>query len=216
MLQKPLILVIICSIVMKHLKVEQFYVFVLCLLFVNFISSLFSFGGESFLNFTANSKSFSNVSLGIIFLLLFWCCGIILGCCIYDPFANSMMHSIVTTPVSIDGIFISTLFPLMCTYFSIAANKQSIVLIVCFIKAVAYGFSCKLVYSCFLSAGWVVFFLLLSSDSFILFMLLSLWIKQGYATKQTCIRYICFAAFLSITSCFFNLFVVTPFLNSLF
>lgn len=152
----------------------------------------------------------------IAILLLCLCFGFFLGCSIYEPIYLSMMRSALDLPVSIVGVFVSIYLPLICTYFSFTSNKPVFIFIICFIKAAGFGFSCFLVGGFFASAGWLIRLLLLFSDSFILFILLSLWIQHFLSHSVFVMSWFYTAVLLATVFIFFDFFAVIPFIQGLF
>ena len=152
----------------------------------------------------------------ILCLILCWCCGMFFGCRLYEPLSLSLMHSAVNTHVSIVGVFVCTVLPLLCTYFSFITEKPIIILIVCMLKAAAYGYSAKLINVCFSTAGWLVQLLFLFSDSCLLVLLLFLWIYHfaGNSKRAICGLYLC--GLLSAIVVMFDNYVIHPFLEGLF
>ncbi len=152
----------------------------------------------------------------ILCLILCWCCGMFFGCSLYEPLSLSLMRSAVSTPVSIVGVFVCIFLPLLCTYFSFITEKPIIILIVCFFKAAAYGYSAKLINVCYATAGWLVRLLFLFSDSCLLVLLLFLWIYHFVGNSRRSIRGLYLCGLLSAIVVMFDVYVIHPFLEGLF
>ena len=152
----------------------------------------------------------------LISIVLCLSCGFIFGCSLYEPSFLSLMRCATLSPMSIVGIFVCIYLPLICTYFSFNFNKPIVIDIICFIKAAGFGFSCCLIDKYFSSAGWLIRLLLLFSDSFTLFILLSLWI-QHFLFRCNCSKNSLFLAFFFCTVLIFiDIFAVFPFIQGLF
>ena len=95
--------------------------------------------------------------------LLGLCAGSYLGL-FFEPYSISMMRSAAVQPVSIVGLCLSALFPLVFTYFSVYLHKPIIIFSVCLFKAVAFGFSGAVIVKCFGNSGWLMQALLLFSE----------------------------------------------------
>lgn len=149
-------------------------------------------------------------------LFLAWIGGISFGCSLYEPLPLILMRSVVITPMSIVGVFVCEFLPLACTYFSFLLDKPIIILIVCFLKAAAYGYTVKLISCCFLSAGWLVQLLFLFSDSCLLFLLFFIWIYHvvGRENREYAMMNIC--SILCVLIIFADVYVIHPFLEGLF
>ena len=163
-----------------------------------------------------HSFRFSKTYAFPLLLFLCWSIGITVGCGIYEPSLLPMMHRAVQLPVSIVGVFVCTFLPLICTYFSIIANKPIIILIVCFLKSVAYGYTVKLISCVFLSSAWLVRLLFLFSDSFFLLFLFFLWIGLDFSKPHKCLYRLNFCGILAVLITLCDVFLINPFLEGLF
>lgn len=152
----------------------------------------------------------------IISLILCWCCGMFLGCSLYEPLPLSMMRSAVCTPVSIVGVFVCVFLPLLCTYFSFISERPIIILIVCMLKATAYGYSANLIHVCFSTAGWLVRLLFLFSDSCLMVLLLFLWIYHFSGNYKGAVYRLYLCGLLSTVVVASDVYVIHPFLERLF
>lgn len=149
-------------------------------------------------------------------LLVVWCCGLVLGCSIYEPLHLSLMRSAVIAPVSIIGVFVCVYLPLIISYFSLLTDKPVVTLIVCFIKAVSFGYAGQLVFRYFYSAAWLVRLLFLFSDCLHLLILLYLLLHYTGGRTKELKRDFLFAAIVSTLFALVDLTVVQPFLKGLF
>ena len=155
-------------------------------------------------------------SLLLLCLILSWCGGIILGCGLYEPSSLYLMRSAISMPVSIVGIFVSFFLPLLCTYFSVITNKPIIILVVCFLKATAFGYTIKLVSCYFLTAGWLIRLLFLFSDGCLLFFLLFLWIYHFFGNVKQSVCVLNFVGLMYAFVLLFDVYVIYPFIERLF
>ena len=153
------------------------------------------------------------------YLILCWALGILTGagfaaanCDLYF----SLMRGAVLQPVSIVGLLVSVFLPLFLTLFSFVSCRPAICLLVCFYKAVSYGFSGMLIVSLFSSAGWLIRMLFLFSDSIALTMLFWLWLRR--CDDQN--AYPGWDSYICLIVCIFaagmDYLVISPFLMGLF
>lgn len=150
-------------------------------------------------------------------LLIFaWVLGLGIGYSICKPCFFSMMRSALFQPVSIVGLFVCIFLPLILSFLFILLEKPIFVLIVCFIKSVAYGFSCGLVSLYFHNASWLFRFLFLFSDSCFLLILLTFWLMTLADYRKTCYRAAQVCSVLGVLIGAADYFVFSPFLERLF
>ena len=171
-------------------------------------------GGASLLSFYANPCN--KRRLLVVSLLFTWMCGILLGYLFYEPSLFPMMRSVIVIPVSIVGLVSCMFLPLLCSCFSILLDKPIIILIVCFIKAVSFGFSCAMLTQMFSSAAWMIRLLFLFSDSCFCVILLILWFRRF---TKPCIHglndfLVCFLLAIGIAVA--DGYMISPFLQGLF
>ena len=158
---------------------------------------------------------FRQRTLLIVSLLTTWLLGFLLGYYFCEPSFFSMMRSVVFEPVSIVGLFTCLFLPLLFSFFSVITNHPVIILIVCFLKAVSFGFSCAILSGLFTSAAWMIRFLLLFSDSCFCVVLLVLWICRfrSWKTHSFCDFFTC--SFIGIGIAAADIFVISPYLQGL-
>lgn len=163
-----------------------------------------------------SSRSLPGSLYRCIPLVLSWFLGILLGCFFAEPFSVSLMRSAVLQPVSIVGVFVCIFLPLIFSFVSFYANKPIIILIVCFLKAVAYGFSCLLVYRTYDSAAWLIQVLFLFSDSCFMIVLFVVWFRRflGVGSPGVSELWMCTAIGIFLASA--DYFVISPILEGLF
>ncbi len=146
--------------------------------------------------------------------LLGLCAGGFLGL-LFEPFSFSMMRSAAVQSVSIVGLFLSALFPLVFTYFSVYLHKPIIIFLVCLFKAVAFGFSGTVIAKYFGDSGWLMQFLLLFSDSCVLPVLFLVWfLCLGDSNNMKRIPFLSYCIF-GISVAAVDYYVVSPFVLGL-
>ena len=152
----------------------------------------------------------------LLYLGLCWIGGIAFGCSLYEPSSLLMMRSAIVVPVSIVGVFVCTFLPILCTYFSFTTEKPIIILIVCFFKAVAYGYTYTLIGDYYSTAAWLIHSLFLFSDSCLLFLLLFGWTYHfiGSPAQKSRILNICGLLIFIVSSA--NIYLISPLLEGLF
>ena len=117
-------------------------------------------------------------------ILIIWLLGLAVGYSLFEPSYLPLMRSALVQPVSIVGLFVCIFLPLILSFSFILIEKPIFLLIVCFIKAAAYGFSCTLIAYFFTSGSWLMRFLLLFSDSFYLLIMVTLWLNCTIDKKR--------------------------------
>lgn len=130
------------------------------------------------MTFFVNFRRFFSRNGRFTSLVFCWLFGLIVGYCLLEPFFLPLMRSVALQPVSIVGYLVSLFLPFVGSYVAIISDKPIIIMIVCFLKAVAFGFTGALISQFFYSASWLVRFLLMFSDSWFLFVLFILWFRR--------------------------------------
>ena len=165
--------------------------------------------------FMSSSCSFLNkhshrVLKAISFLFL-WLLGLGLGMYFAMSKSNlyiSLMRSVLSQPVSIVGLLGNIFLPLLLTIFLFASCKPVWFFVICFYKAVSYGFSGMLLTLTFGSAGWLFRMLFLFSDTIGIILLFWFWLRRAFSSNKKFISdaYTCLCAIL-ITAGFDRLFI---------
>lgn len=161
-------------------------------------------------------RGLSRSAYQCIALIFSWLSGLLIGCCLCKLYSFSLMRSALLQPVSIVGLFVCIFLPLILSYFSFAANKPIFITIVCFLKAVAFGFSCALVSQTFDAASWLIQILFLFSDSCFLLVLFVLWLRRFLIADAHGVGDILVCAVFGILIASADYFVVSPILEGLF
>ena len=152
-------------------------------------------------------------------LIAAWLSGLLIGSVfIYEqvPLSLSLMRSVVQQPVSIVGIFVSVFFPLLITYFSVTTGKPVFILIVCFIKALAFGYTGALISRYFYSASWLVRLLFLFSDSIFLIALFIIWLRISCRQTHVTVNEVNCCACIGFSAVLIDFFAISPCLKGLF
>ena len=154
-----------------------------------------------------------------ISLCIFWLLGISVGCWISQVLKPSfflLMRSVVCQPVSIVGLFTSIFLPLILSYLSFLCKKPVIILIVCFLKAVAFSFSGVLLSQFFGSASWLLRFLFLFSDNCFMIVLFYLWYQFCGSLEYLGYSNLIMYSVLGLCVAATDYFVISPLLMGLF
>lgn len=130
------------------------------------------------MTFFANFRRIVSRNSRFTSLVFCWLFGLIVGYCLLEPFFLPLMRSFALQPVSIVGYLVSLFLPFICSYVAIISDKPIIIMVVCFLKAVAFGFTGALISQFFYSASWLVRLLLMFSDSWFLIILFILWFRR--------------------------------------
>ena len=148
-------------------------------------------------------------------LILCWVSGLFSGYCFGKLYSVSLTRSTLYTPVSVVGLFVCVFLPLFLTYLSIVTDKPIIILIVCFMKAAAYGFSGMLIFRIFGIASWIIRILFLFSDSCYCIVLLCLWFRCLRHKNTIPMCEIALCAFIGILVATADLFIISPILEGI-
>lgn len=123
-----------------------------------------------------------------VLLCCTWFLGLVLGYCfsfqISDIFA-SLMLSVADSRLSIVGLFFSLIFPFFISAVLLRYTSPLAILPLVFIKAFSFSLCACAVTFAFGDAGWLVRWLLIFSDSFLIVLLLWFWLKNISEEKRT-------------------------------
>lgn len=136
------------------------------------------------MTYNANIYHFTFRRMRILLPIVTWILGLFFGNFLGVPSFSSMMHRAVLQPVSIVGSYICMFLPFVLSLYFILSEKTILLLIVCFIKAVAYGFSCTLLSGLYGTASWLLKCLFLFSDSCFLPFIMFIWLKFNQQEKH--------------------------------
>ncbi len=168
----------------------------------------------SFRNTFSQSAYFRLLSLFAVWLL-----GILLGSCFacFDTtFSHSLMLSTVQQPMSIVGLFTCVFLPFLISYLFYVSDNRLFLLIICFIKAVAFSYSWATLTKHFGSAAWLITFLFLFSDIFALILLFRLWTVRSISAQELRKHTLFIHFLLLVVFSFADYCVIVPFIQKLF
>lgn len=152
----------------------------------------------------------------VCFLAFIWTfsvfAGIILGSKSV-PYYTSLMLSAASGPMSIAGMFLIFILPLVISIISIRFKVSFLVLPLALIKGFFYGFLTVSVYSALGSAGWLICLLLLFSNSILIVLLLWFWFKYLKVHNCCLMRDFLVAIAFGVLVCAFDAIMVSPFLT---
>ena len=157
-----------------------------------------------------HSRIFHSISVGVLFLL-----GLVLGIlffhngeCDFVP----LMRRISVDSVSIVGAAVAAFLPFLLSAFVIYIQKPSLVLIICFLKGIVYGFCSYGICVSFESCGWLLRCILLFSDICMLPALLWFWLNNLQGTtrlfRQNCNFMVLYGSFV----CFIDYYFISAYL----
>lgn len=152
------------------------------------------------------------LSFKVISIAIAWIAGLFAGCFLLTqtPFA-SLMCSVLFLRISIFGLFISLAFPLLLSYILLRFFRFSCILPFAFVKAFSFICSFGGIMIAFGNAGWLVSWMILFSDFFLVVILLFQWFSA--ATGKRYKTYLCIVVYCLIPiliGCF-DYFVVSPY-----
>lgn len=123
----------------------------------------------------SNAKSTVSLSLYWLFGLL---TGIYISWC-QDSLSISLMHGVLSAPVSIMSLALSVYLPFLFTVLSLCTHRYYLFQFTCFIKAVAYGFCTMSMIRLFRFSAWIPCILLLFTDVLYLIYLFWFWLRHN-------------------------------------
>ena len=160
---------------------------------------------------------FGNMGCRVL-LCAIWILGIASGIClhfIFEPVSVSLMRSAIQLPVSIVGLCTCIFLPLIFTCIAVYLNRPIIILVVCFIKSAAFGFSCALIREVFGDADWLIRSLVLFSDICFSLVLLAHWLCFFGAKQDICLWRTRICVLFGILIAAFDYFMISPFIMGL-
>lgn len=168
------------------------------------------------MRYTGFPSCFRRNNCYFLILICIWIAGLVLGTYCYDPYLSSLMSRVVVQPVSIVGLLTIIFLPLFVVYVSFLINRPIISLIVCFMKAVAFGFSGNLIAQNYGSASWLVRLLFQVSDHCCFVLLFILWYRNfcAFTGSRANSHYAIFLSAVPIAM--LDFYVISPFLIGLF
>lgn len=126
---------------------------------------------------------------------------------------SSLIGIAVCQPISIIALLCCHYIPLFLAVIAAVRHWAVLVNCICFLKAFSYGFTVLLVYLHFHTAGWLIRFLFLFSDTVVCSLLLCLTIISRRAEHSGAYRFFCLYGFLTVV---FDYIYISPLLRGLF
>lgn len=156
--------------------------------------------------------------IDLFFLAFFSCSGAVLGVTVaYTSESSfcSLMRTAASSPVSIVGLMLVTLFPFLITAIAFYLSKPYLLLVISFFESFTYALSMCSVYIAFLQAGWLVCMLLLFSDTMVIAVLHWYWIRNIHGFRDSTIRDLVSCIAVTLTVGLIDYIWVSPFLITL-
>ena len=149
------------------------------------------------------------------FLALSWILGLLLGILAVSSASEMivpMMRSAVSGSVSIPGLLAATLLPFLFSAYAVYYSEPWLLLIISVVKSFAFGFCAFGIYLAYGQSAWLVRFLFLFSDVFMMPVLYVYWLRHisGQVQPKVWVNASCVAAALVIGSIDYCL--IAPFL----
>lgn len=141
-----------------------------------------------------------------------WISGLLAGVYILrETSFSSMMYSVSFDRISIVGLLISLVFPLLLSYILLRCFHFYHILPLVFLKAFSFMCCYGSITMAFNNAGWLVSGMLLFSDYFLVILLLYLWFQAS--SEKCCSPQVSIISYIlaSITFGCFDYFVVSPY-----
>lgn len=127
----------------------------------------------------------------------------------------SLMRSLLYQRPSIVSLLAVIILPFLISFCVFQAQKPYLIMPLIFAKAAMFGFTTASVAFAFGSAGWMLRWLLLFSDSLANAVLLCLWLKHATSKDSAYITDLCI--YIAIVICFvcFDVYIIGPYLLTL-
>lgn len=155
----------------------------------------------------------------VVFLAFFWLAGISFGLYaanLASVHISSLMLTLVDQRVSIVGMLIIFIFPLLLSAVLIHFSAHRLLFLFAFLKAFCYSFSSCCIFLSFGSAGWLIQSLLMFSDTVLAIVLLWFWFRFFSAKTVELGRDAGICCIITACVVCIDYFMVSPFLASLF
>ena len=153
----------------------------------------------------------------VVFLAFFWTASLIYG--VYfsakDPSVVSLMRLLPYSQVSIVGLIVVSILPLLISIVFVYYRKPIVIYTILICKGFLSGYCIGGLALVYCSAGWIIDILLLFSDSCITLILLWFWYRYLVRNECNLKRDGAVAFVLSFLVCLIDHFIVTPFFCSL-
>lgn len=148
-------------------------------------------------------------------LAFFWCLSFSVGI-LFVQFNRDITVSLMCTAplcrVSIFGLVVTLLFPLVITAVAVYFSIPFLIFALIILKGVSFGYCLFGSFLAFGSAGWLIFGLLTFSQTLMIIPLLWLWLS-GLSTGSTkMFKHICGWLFVAVILCITDYLIISPFL----
>ena len=132
-----------------------------------------------------------------------------------EAILRQALLGIISVSLSLSGAIFAFILPFLLSVACIAFSLPAMVIPVCFVKAVVFGFCSCGTLLVFGSSGWLIRFFLLFTDSCTLLPMLWFWLRHIDGSKLSLKRdiVICFSLFVLL--CAFDYFIISPYLMML-
>lgn len=152
-------------------------------------------------------------------LCVSWFLGLVTGwycSCTNSLDLVSLMRTAASCRVSIVGITLSTLSPLIITGFIAIVSTPKLLLLIAFLRAFCFSYCAHLVTFAFPNAGWLVLVILFFRNFLWMFLLFRCWLSILTGEFLGKIRFALFCAIISLTLIAIEYVVILPFWVNLF
>lgn len=127
----------------------------------------------------------------------------------------SLMRGLCMTPVSIVRLLIVRLLPFLICALIIYKFSSRLFIPLAFLRAFSYGYVLRLVYMAFPGAGWLVWLLLLFSDTAGVFLLFFFWLKNTPVPSHNGFKLLVWCGMAVLLSAVFDYCLLSPYLAML-
>ena len=152
-----------------------------------------------------------------ILLIFFWLMGLLTGLVIanHPSVSFSCWDQRFSFNITAGSLLVSVFAPVMISYVFVRFLNYKLIFLLAFLKAFSYSFLSLCMIYVFGNAGWIVWFLLFSSDSVLVILLMFFWIRNIF-NKHFIPRFdAIFLVLGAIFTYFADYFILLPLLNEL-
>lgn len=151
-------------------------------------------------------------------LALLWICGLLTGSLVSlsaDEILAPTMLAAISGGLSISGLLLVLLFPLLLTAAAVFISRPVFLYPVAFLKAFLFAFTGIGLLLSLASSGWLIRCLLMFSDSLLLPFLWLLWLQIVSGPDRFAMRRFLTVSLLALLTGILDYFLVAPFLAGL-
>lgn len=154
--------------------------------------------------------------VGILALLwlLSICIGIFIAHHLFDDF-YSLMHTAASTRVSIVGVLLILLFPVISSAVAVSFSSSKLIYLICTLKGICHGFGLYTILAVFGYGGWLIRFGIMFSECMMLIPLFYFWIRLIDGTAPSLRKDTIICCLIAILVGVFDYFVVSPYIIAL-